>query len=381
MNKKRLSNLHEQIFAKEPEVISSAPGRINILGEHVDYNHGFVLPAAINLRTFVSLSKRNDDTIRLYSVLYKEKFEIDLEKLHPVEISWVNYILGVGSEIKKRNSELSGFDLCVAGNIPSGSGLSSSAALTCSVAMGLNELFDLNLSKREIAHTARMAEHNYLGVFCGIMDQFASVFGKENHLMKLDCRDESFEYIPLNLPNQEFILLNTNVKHSLADSAYNERKMTCEKALKLLSRKYNNIHSFRDIQSLSQIESLKESSLIPKAKYVFEEIQRTEEACTALKKGDLKRLGQLMYQTHKGLREEYEVSCDELDFLVDFTKQFSQIYGARMMGGGFGGCTLNLMEKDFVEEFIARIQPIYRKEFDKGLTVIRVKPSEGAKIL
>lgn len=375
-------NFHE-VFGGKPQVVAQAPGRINIIGEHTDYNEGFVLPAAINQHSIVAVSKRDDDQILLYSVLFKEEYKTRLAEVVPQFHSWSTYTLGMVDQLKKRNLPISGFEMVIDGNVPLGAGLSSSASIECAVGVALNEVFELHLEKMEIVKMAQMAEHTFAGVKCGIMDQFASVFGKENHVVRLDCKDLSYQYFPLELGDYALLLLNTNVKHSLASSAYNKRREACEKGVEIIKEKYPNVHSLRDVTKEMLDEMVKEKypELYPKAKYVVEEISRVGQVCQSLQEGDLKNVGKLMTATHEGLRHEYEVSCEELDFLIDFIKPIPEVLGARVMGGGFGGCTINLVKKDFIPELIEKIKPQYEQKFQKELTPIDVNPSDGAKVL
>lgn len=381
--KEKISNTHHEQFQVQPQVVAQAPGRINIIGEHTDYNDGFVLPAAIDQHTTVSISRRSDQQIKLYSVLFDEVFSIAIQDLKPQADSWVNYPLGVFAQMKERGYAVEGFSMVVDGNVPLGAGVSSSASVECATALALNELFTLEISKRELTEIAQKAEHTYAGVKCGIMDQFASVFGKENHVVRLDCRSFEYEYFPLELGDYALLLLNTNVKHSLASSAYNDRRAACEQTVALLQQDYPEVQSLRDVTEEMLNEKIKNQHprMYPKVLYVVKEIQRVIDACQALEQNDLDSVGQLMYQTHEGLSKNYEVSCDELDFLVDFVKAYPQVLGARVMGGGFGGCTLNLIEKSFVEELIEKVTPQYEQKFNLPLTPIRVAPSVGAHIL
>lgn len=381
--KENIAKIFKQQFKKEPQVIARAPGRINIIGEHTDYNDGFVLPAAIKQHSIVAVSKRDDDLISLYSVLFEEEFTIKVSELKPQEKAWVNYLLGVADQLLKRDYKISGFELVLDGNVPLGAGLSSSASVECATALALNDLYDLNISKQDIALIAQKAEHTFPGVQCGIMDQFASVFGKEDHVFKLDCRDLNYEYYSLELGDYALLLLNTNVEHSLASSAYNDRRAACEKAVEIIQGKYPEVKALRDAtpEMLDELIKKQHPKIYPKAKYVVEEIKRVILATEALEKGNLKKVGALMFETHDGLSKDYEVSCAELDFLVNQVKQMPEVMGARVMGGGFGGCTLNLLKKDFVDELITKIKPLYKEEFNVDLTPIRVSPSKGAHIL
>src|SRR5690606_14353561 len=373
----------QELFGSQPELIVKSPGRINIIGEHTDYNNGFVLPAAIDKGVYIGVSRRDDNHIELFSVDYKERYHTDIDSLTFGPELWTNYILGATRILQKTYSNIGGFNLIVAGDVPLGAGLSSSAALTCATSFALDKLFQLQLSRLDIAKTGQQTEHEAVGVFCGIMDQFASVFGKENNLIKLDCRSLEYEYIPIVLENYEILLLNTNVKHSLASSAYNKRREACEAAVALVQQKYPSVSSLRDI-SISQIEEMVQPILaeyIQKSKFVVEENQRLLNATDALKSNDISKLGKLLYDAHWALSKEYEVSCPELDFLVSTASTLPEVAGARMMGGGFGGCTINMVEKGKSQTVIEKISSLYFDRFQLNLTPIQVSISDGTQVI
>ena len=366
------------------KVIVDSPGRINIIGEHTDYNLGYVLPTAIDKRIRFTLERNNTDTqCEIRSKGYEKALVVDLKHIAPSNIQWENYILGVLYEIYKRSQELKGFQCTIESDLPVGSGVSSSAALECGLAFGLNELFDLGLSKHEIVALSRDAEHNYVGTKCGIMDQFASVMSKKDHVILLDCKSMEHTYVPFAIAPYKLVLLNSNVSHSLASSEYNTRRKECEEGVAILQKKYPSVASLRDA-NLKMIETCK-TALSPKVldrcTYVVEENNRVLDAVEALKKDDLKTLGALMYQTHEGLRTLYEVSCRELDFLVDFSKNIAEVLGARVMGGGFGGCTINLVHEDAADAFIKSTSEAYEKEFNIKLTSFEGHPSAGTTLL
>lgn len=354
-----------------------SPGRINIIGEHTDYNGGFVLPAAINHAIYVGVSKRTDTKIVLYAEDFKAYFETDIHALAPTEIGWPNYILGVVDQLIKRGYSLSGFNLYLDGDVPLGAGLSSSAAVECATGYALSELFALNLGKMEIAQIGQLAEHTFAGVNCGIMDQFASVFGKENEVVKLDCRSLAYEYVPFDITGYKIVLLNTNVKHSLGSTAYNTRREQCEAAVAAVKVKYPDVTLLRDVTVPLLDELVTDPAIYVKARFVIDEIARVTQACEALRAGDLKKLGAYMYETHEGLSQAYEVSCPELDFLVEVVKSKEAVLGARMMGGGFGGCTINLVKEEEVAALIEEVSTSYLTEFNKELTAYVVTPSPG----
>ncbi|WP_437921121.1 galactokinase [Sphingobacterium sp. LRF_L2] len=381
--KAQIEDRYKTVFESQPTHIVRSPGRINVIGEHTDYNEGFVLPTAIDKAIYVGVGKREDDLIRLYAEDFKAYFEISLNDIRPVDEGWPNYILGVVNQLKERQAHIGGFNMYIDGDVPLGAGLSSSAALECAAGYALNTLFDLQIERVEIAKIGQLAEHTYAGVKCGIMDQFASVMSKAGHVVKLDCRDLSFSYKPLELGDYAILLLNTNVKHSLASSAYNDRREACESGVALVRKEYPEVNSLRDV-SVAMLDALVKpvnEDMYTKCRFVVEENQRLNAACDALESGDLEELGRQMFRAHDGLSKEYEVSCKELDFLVDYVKSFPEVLGARMMGGGFGGCTINLVKKSFQDLLIERLAPIYKEKFDLELTAIKVVPSNGTELL
>ncbi len=364
----------EEIAKMYPEATSPliirSPGRINIIGEHTDYNEGFVLPAAIDKAIYVAVSKRDDDNIHLYAGDYNESHIVSIDNVATSEKHWPNYILGVVDQLQKRGYKPGGFNLVIDGDVPLGAGLSSSAAVECATAFALNELFALGLSKLQMVQIAQKAEHTFAGVMCGIMDQFASMFGKKGHVIQLDCRSIEYEYVPLELKNCKILLLNTNVKHSLSSSAYNTRRQQCEQGVAWVKEHHKNVSSLRDVtmQMLNDFVLHKDEIIYKRCKYVVEEIQRLLQGCNDLQQGDLKALGKKMFRTHEGLSKEYEVSCEELDFLVDAVKDNPGVIGARMMGGGFGGCTINIVDENEIDNLINKLKPVYEKAFNKELT-------------
>ena len=375
----QVKDTFQHVFNSAPQLIVKSPGRINIIGEHTDYNNGFVLPAAIDKGVYIGVSKREDNNIVLHSIDYNDTYSTDTAKLAFGKELWTNYILGVTRILSKKTEAITGYNLVVVGDVPLGSGLSSSAALTCATTFSLSKLFDLNLSKLDIAKVGQQTEHEAVGVRCGIMDQFASVFGQDNSLIKLDCRSLDFEYIPIELDGYEILLLNTNVKHSLASSAYNKRRESCESAVALVKEKYPKVESLRDI-TLAQLDELVKPvnvEFYQKAKFVVEENERLLNATAALKANDIKTLGKLLYAAHWALSKEYEVSCDELDFLVSTLSTYPEVAGARMMGGGFGGCTINIVEKGKSKTVIDKLTDLYFDKFNLNLLPIEVSISNG----
>jgi len=365
-------------FGGNPLLIFS-PGRINLIGEHTDYNDGFVFPAAIDKGIIMAVQQSNTDICTIVAYDKKESYTFYLDDIQPVRSgAWQNYILGVIVELQKKYFELNPFNIVFGGDIPIGAGLSSSAALENSIVFGLNDLFQLGISKKEMIFISQKAEHNFVGVKCGIMDMYASMFGEENEFLLLDCRTIEAEPFQIDFGEYELVLINTNVKHSLSDSAYNDRRMVCSNIAQILGKK-----ALRDVNEedlLSIKESVSEEDY-QKALYVIQEIERTQLAAKALVNNDLLRLGNLIYESHKGLQHQYKVSCEELDFLVNRAKESKTVIGARMMGGGFGGCTLNLIAKSETEKFIASITKEYKEKFNRDCSVYQVHLSKGTHLI
>jgi len=365
-------------------ITAISPGRINIIGEHTDYNNGFVLPAAIDKKTVFELKKNNTDSIvNVYAANLEERYTFDLQDFQPLKEGWQNYIMGVVHELQQVGAIIKGFDSKFEGDVPIGSGMSSSASLECSLAYGLNELFELGLDKWQLIKASQKAEHNFVGTKCGIMDQFASMMGKKNHVMLLDCQSLEYDYFPLDLGDYQLILLNTNVEHSLAGSEYNLRRATCEEGVALLQKKLPNIQSLRDVSSedFSKYKNLLPEKTIKRCRHVILENERVLAATKALQNKNFEALGKLVYQSHFSLQKDYEVSCPELDYLVQLTLDKAYILGSRMMGGGFGGCTINIIEKKWVSSFIDLATSEYKKKFGLDLSPYSVSIEDGSSIL
>ena len=378
----KLINDVKDVFIKEfntEPILIFSPGRINIIGEHTDYNDGFVFPAAVNKGIAAAIQKSNSGISTAYALNMNNKVEFELDKLKPLkEGSWENYVFGVIAEIQNRNKIVGNFNIVLKGDIPEGAGMSSSAALENSVVYGLNELFDLSFTKEEMIFISQKAEHNYVGVNCGIMDQYASMFGIKDHALLLDCRTIKAKPFKIDFENHQLLLINTNVKHSLSDSAYNDRRSACENIAKLL-----HVKALRDATE-DDLETIK-NEVTPenyqKALYVIQENNRARQASKAMENADLETLGSLIYSSHIGLSKQYKVSCKELDFLVGKAKESSYVIGARMMGGGFGGCTINLIEKGRAEDFKALVSKPYKEKFGKDCSVYTVELSNGTHIV
>jgi len=389
-------------FNQKPSLVVKSPGRINLIGEHTDYNHGFVLPAAIDKYIEVAIGKRSDGVLHMVALDLGETIIVPTHNLAPHATQWVNYIIGVVDQVfnSKENNLASvennvssnetklaaGFNICVQGNIPLGAGLSSSAAVECAVLFALNELYHLSLTKMQMALMAQAAEHKYAGVHCGLMDMFASLHGQKNKAILLDCDTLAFTYYPIELKDYSIVLFDTQIKHALASSEYNTRRLECEQGLKIIQEKYLTVKTFRDI-SLEQVEACLASNdvsglkIYQRCKYVVEEIARVQLAVQDLEKGDMQAFGKKMFETHEGLSKLYEVSCPELDFLVEAVSNNENILGARMMGGGFGGCTINIIKKTAMEEIIDELSAKYNQAMHKELAVYITSIEEGTHLV
>lgn len=364
-------------FHSTPRLFFS-PGRINLIGEHIDYNDGYVLPAAIDKGIWFAIATNDSQTVNLYSYDLKESYSTDLSLIIPHE-GWQNYLLGIIDQVQKRELTLQGFDVVFGGNVPPGSGMSSSAALECGLLFALNEIFELHLQRTTMATMAQKAEHTFPGVKCGIMDQFASLMGKENNVILLDCMTLDYKYFPLVLNEYALILINSKVHHSLASGEYNVRRQQCQEGFTTLQSLLTEVKSWRDItpDDVKQHKEQLDPVIYNRCLYVTEEIKRTIQAAEYLQSNELEKFGALMYLTHDGLSRLYEVSCEELDFLVDQAKQAPAIIGSRLMGGGFGGCTLNLVKKKDWHKVADTIVKAYKQQFNIDAEVYEVSPGEG----
>ena len=362
-------------FNEKPSVYASA-GRINLIGEHTDYNGGFVFPGAIDKVIMAAIAPNGTDKVRVFSIDIDEYAKFGLEESDAPSQSWARYIFGVCREIIKRGGSVKGFDAVFAGNVPLGAGLSSSAALESCFAFALNDLFNGNsIEKFELARIGQSTEHNYCGVNCGIMDQFASVMGKKGKLMRLDCRSMEFEYYPFAPEDYELVLVDSRVKHELADSPYNKRRESCERVAKRLG-----IETLRDATQamLDGIRDEISAEDYSRAKFVIEEKDRVLAVSDALNAGDYETVGRKMYETHEGLSKDYEVSCEELDYLNEIAKECG-VTGSRIMGGGFGGCTINLVRKDLVADFVETAKKRFNEKYGHEPKVYEVVISDGAR--
>ena len=370
------------VYQQNPLIVRS-PARVNLIGEHTDYNMGFVLPAAISKAIYMGIQKREDQEIHLIALDLDDQHVTDLQHVVRSGKLWPDYILGVVEQFQKAGAKFSGFNMVFGGDIPTGAGLSSSAALECASGFAFNELFGFGFAKIDLVKMGQAAENQFVGVNCGIMDQFASVFGKEKHLIRLDCRSLEYTYIPFNDDEIEIVLFNTNVKHSLASSAYNERRAQCEKGVELIRQHNPEVKSLRDATEDMLLKYVKpvDQVVYNRCHYVVSEIQRLLDGCDDLQKGDLQTFGQRMFETHAGLRDLYEVSCPELDHLVNLVRDNPAVLGARMMGGGFGGCTINLVKKEAVEELISRVSAGYKTLTGKDPEVYLANIQNGTSMI
>lgn len=387
MDTNNLRFTFHEIFQKEATLIVQSPGRINLIGEHLDYNGGFVLPAAIDKYLFSITAIRADLDIHLYSIDQSQAYQLKRTNhksaIAKSELGWPNFVLGIVDQLNITGKKVGGFDMAITGNVPTGAGVSSSAAFECAVIFALNELFQLGLSKLDMVSLAQKAENEFVGVQCGIMDQFASVFGKKDSVIKLNCNTLEYEYVPFKTSNTKLVLFDTHVKHSLASSAYNQRRKECEIGLSLIKAKNPAVSCLADatIQMVKDCISANFKEVKQRCTYVVEEAARIKMACIDLANNDMKEFGKKMYATHEGLRERYEVSCAELDFIVDACLAYPEVIGARMMGGGFGGCVIALINADSIESISLKIGAAYKKEFNLEMGVFEVAIENGTSIV
>ena len=379
MDTRIIEEKFKSLFGNDYMVYTS-PGRVNLIGEHTDYNGGFVFPGAIDKGIYAVINPNGTDKVRAYSLDYDGQVEFGMNEEDAPQESWARYIFGVCREMKKRGFEPKGFDTVFVGDVPLGAGMSSSAALESTFANALNDIFNLNIDRFELAGIGQSTEHNYCGVKCGIMDQFASVFGKKGHLMRLNCATMEFEYFPFNPEGYKVVLLDTVVKHELASSAYNKRRESCENACAHIKARHPEVNYLSDatMAMLDEVKAEISEEDYMRAVYVIGEKQRVLDVCAALEKGDYATVGDRMFGTHYGMSKEYEVSCEELDFLNDVAKQCG-VTGSRVMGGGFGGCTINLVKEDLYDNFIATAKKEYLAKYNREPKVYDVVISDGAR--
>ena len=382
MTKEEIVILFQNKFGKETPEVYTAPGRINLIGEHTDYNGSFVFPGAVDKGITAAIRLNGTDKVRAYALDLSEYSEFGLNEEDIPTEGWAKYIFGICQEIIKRGGKVQGFDTVFSGNVPLGAGMSSSAALESTYAYALNDMLNLGIDKFELAKIGQATEHHYVGVKCGIMDQFISLFGKKGHLVRLDCKTMEYEYFPFDPQGYKLALLDTQVKHELASSAYNKRRESCERAAEAIRKNHPEVQFLRDadMNMLNEVKDVISEEDYKRAKYVIEETQRVLEVSDALKKGDYETVGKKMYETHEGMSKLYEVSCEELDFLNDIAKK-SGVTGSRVMGGGFGGCTLNLVKDELHDQFIEEALAQFKNKFGYEPKVYDVVISDGARKL
>lgn len=370
----------KQKFAElygEGAVCYASPGRINLIGEHTDYNGGFVFPGAVDKGIVAAIRLNGTDKVRAYAFDLGEEAVFGLREEDKPSQSWACYIFGVCREMQKRGGTLGGFDTVFAGDVPLGAGMSSSAALESTFAFAMNELFDCGVDKFELARVGQSTEHNYCGVNCGIMDQFASVFGKKGNLMRLDCRSMEYEYFPFDPKGYKLVLVDSRVKHELVGSPYNDRRASCERVARVLGQEFLRGASMEQLDAVR--EQISEEDY-KRARYVIGEERRVLDVCEALEKGDYETVGRRMYETHWGMSKDYEVSCEELDFLAGLAEECG-VTGSRIMGGGFGGCTINLVKDELYDAFIAKAKSEFNAKYGHEPKIYDVVISDGSRRL
>lgn len=377
-----INDKFSELFNQRPIIIRS-PGRINLIGEHTDYNMGFVLPAAIDKAIYLGIQKRTDNEIHLHALDYNDDHKTSLTQIVRSGKLWPDYILGVIDQCFANRSIPCGVNIVFGGDIPPGAGLSSSAALECAAAYALDKLFGLGLGKLEMVKIAQAAENDFVGMKCGIMDQFASMFGKKDHLIRLDCRSLEYAHIPFKLNDITVVLFDTRVKHSLASSAYNERREQCEEGVRLIRTYHPEVESLRDVTPDMLIRYVKpvDELIYSRCIFIVSEIERLLAGCQDLENNDLESFGKRMFETHYGLSNLYEVSCQELDILVDLVKENPDVLGSRMMGGGFGGCTINLVKSTGVKQLIHNVSKGYKNITGTEIAVHNFEIEEGTSLI
>ena len=382
MTKEEVKKIFKEKYGNESPEVYTSPGRVNLIGEHTDYNGSFVFPGAIDKGMIAAIRFNGTDKIRAYALDLDESAEFGLNEEDLPKEGWAKYIFGVCREIIKRGGTIKAFDTVFAGDVPLGAGMSSSAALESTYAFALNHLLNLGIDKFELARIGQSTEHNYVGVMCGIMDQFASIFGKKGHLIRLDTKSMEYEYFPFDPKGFKLVLLDTLVKHELASSAYNKRRESCENAAATIAKRHPEVEFLRDasIEMLDEVKAEISDEDYMRANYVIEETQRVRDVSDALQVGDFETVGQKMFETHHGMSKLYEVSCEELDFLNDVAREHG-VTGSRVMGGGFGGCTINLVKDELYDSFIKDAKEQFNAKYNHEPKVYDVVISDGARKL
>ena len=382
MTKKEIIPIFQEKFGQNSPEVYTSPGRINLIGEHTDYNGSFVFPGAIDKGMIAAIHFNHTDKVRAYAIDLDESSEFGLNEEDLPKEGWAKYLFGVCREIIKRGGSVKGFDTVFSGDVPLGAGMSSSAALESTYAYALNDLLDLGIDKFELARIGQSTEHNYVGVNCGIMDQFASLFGKKGHLIRLDTKSMEYAYFPFDPKGYKLVLLDTVVKHELASSAYNKRRASCEHAARTIAKRHPEVEFLRDatMEMLNEVKDEISAEDYMRAEYVIEETQRVREVSDALERGDYETVGQKMYETHHGMSKLYEVSCEELDFLNEVARAHG-VTGSRVMGGGFGGCTINLVKDELYESFVSDAKAEFKSKYGHEPKVYDVVISDGARKL
>ncbi|NLX80036.1 MAG: galactokinase [Proteiniphilum sp.] len=384
MTKEQILKIFQDKIGGDTPVVYTSPGRINLIGEHTDYNGSFVFPGAVDKGMIAAIRLNGTDKIKAYAADLDEWSEFGLNEEDLPKESWAKYIFGVCREIIKRGGKVEGFDTAFAGDVPLGAGMSSSAALESTFGFALNDMLNLGIDKFELARIGQHTEHHYVGVMCGIMDQFASIFGKAGHLIRLDTKSMEYEYYPFDpVPHgYRLVLLDTLVKHELASSAYNKRRESCETAAAAIAKNHPEVEFLRDasMEMLIEVKDQISAEDFLRAEYVIEETQRVHDVSDALQRDDYETVGQKMFETHHGMSKKYEVSCEELDFLNDIAKE-QGVSGSRVMGGGFGGCTINLVKIDLYDSFINNAKAQYKEKYGIEPKIYDVVISDGARKL
>ncbi len=379
--KAKIAEKFKTLFGEDGDFFTSA-GRINLIGEHTDYNGGYVFPGAVDKGIMAEIKLNGTEKVHVFALDLDEYVEFGLKEEDAPTQNWARYVFGVCREIIKRGGKISGFNTVFAGDVPLGAGMSSSAALESTYAFALDYLFGLGIDKFELARIGQSTEHNYCGVKCGIMDQFASIFGKKGSLIRLDCKTMEYKYYPFHPDGYKLVLLDSVVKHELASSAYNKRRESCERAAAAIRKNHPEVEFLRDarMEWLGEVRDVISEEDYMRAEYVIEEVQRVLDVCDALERDDYETVGRKMYETHYGMSRLYEVSCEELDFLNDIARECG-VTGSRVMGGGFGGCTINLVKNDLYDAFIAKATASFTEKFGHAPKVYDVVISDGARKL